>query len=101
MEIDNTVHFHDGKIHTHKNTKAVLNRLAKAKGHLESVQRMIEAGRDCPEVLIQLAAVISALNNTSKIILQDHIKQCIVEAVASGDTQAIDDLNKAISQFIK
>lgn len=87
--------------HIHKNTKVVLNRLSRAAGHLESVKRMVEDGRDCSEVLIQLAAVISALNNTGKIILQDHIEHCIVHAVETGDSKAIEDLNKAIAQFIK
>lgn len=87
--------------HEHKNTKAVLNRLSKASGHLESVRRMVENGRDCSEVLIQLAAVISALNNAGKVILEDHINNCIVDAVESGNQKAIDDLNKVIGQFIR
>ena len=87
--------------HEHQNTKAVLNRLSKALGHLESVKRMVECGRDCNEVLIQLAAVIAALNNAGKVILEDHISNCIVDAVESGDKKAIDDLNKVISRFIK
>ena len=52
--------------HTHTQTKAVLNRLARAIGHLESVKRMVEDGRDCTEVLIQLAAVRSALSGTAR-----------------------------------
>lgn len=62
---------------------------------------MVEDGRDCSEVLIQLSAVIAALNNTGKVILKDHLDHCIVEAVESGDHQAIDNLNKAIDSFIK
>ena len=46
-----------GHTHTHQNTKAVLNRLSRAIGHLESIKRMVEDGRDCSEVLIQLSAV--------------------------------------------
>ena len=96
------IHSHDNTNgHIHQNTKAVLNRLAKAKGHLESVKKMVENDRDCSEVLIQLAAVISALTSTGKVILQEHIKHCLVEAVESGDRQAIEDLNKAINLFIK
>ncbi|MCD8103769.1 MAG: metal-sensing transcriptional repressor [Lachnospiraceae bacterium] len=87
--------------HTHENTKAVLNRLSRAIGHLESVKRMVEDGRDCSEVLIQLSAVKSAINNTGKIILQDHIKHCLVDAVQTGDIQEIEELNRAIEQFIK
>lgn len=90
-----------GHMHSHKNTKAVINRLSRATGHLESVKRMVEEGKDCSEVLIQLSAVIAALNNTGKVILKDHMEHCIVDAVESGDKEAIDNLNKAIDSFIK
>ena len=84
--------------HDHTQTKAVVNRLARAIGHLESVKRMVEDGRDCTEVLVQLAAVRSALNNTAKIILKDHIEHCI--SGAEGDAQALEELNDAIDKFI-
>lgn len=87
--------------HTHENTKAVLNRLSRAIGHLESVKRMVEDGRDCSEVLIQLSTVKAAINNTGKIILQDHIEHCLVDAIQSGDMKEIEELNKAIDRFIK
>jgi len=90
-------HKHD---HVHENTKTVLNRLSRASGHLEAVKRMIEEGRDCSEVLIQLSAVISALKNTGKVILKDHLEHCIVDAIESGDKKAIDNLNKAIDSLI-
>ena len=95
-------HGHDhGHGHVHTNTKAVLNRLSRAIGHLESIKRMIEDERDCSEVLIQLSAVKSAINNTGKIILQDHIEHCIVEAVEHGDRDALKELEKAIERFMK
>lgn len=94
-------HDHGGHTHSHQNTKQVLNRLSRASGHLEAVKRMVEDGKDCSEVLIQLSAVIAALNNTGKVILADHIENCIVDAVESGDKAAIDNLNTAIGRFIK
>lgn len=87
--------------HSHQQTKVVLNRLSRAIGHLQSVRQMVEDGRDCSEVLIQLAAVKAALNNTGKIILKDHIEHCLVDAVEHGNHQAIEDLEKAIDQFMK
>lgn len=87
--------------HTHTETKAVLNRLSRAIGHLESVKRMVENGQDCADVLIQLAAVRSALTSTGKIILKDHIEHCIVDAVQNGDQEPMEQLKKAIEQFIK
>jgi DNA-binding FrmR family transcriptional regulator len=87
--------------HVHTNTKAVLNRLSRAIGHLESIKRMVEDGRDCSDVLIQLSAVKSAINNTGKVILKDHIEHCMVDAVESGDHKAIEELTEAIDRFMK
>ncbi len=87
--------------HVHENQRAVVNRLARAIGHLEKVKRMVEEGTDCSEVLIQLAAVRSALDNTGKVILKDHMRHCMVDAVTAGDQEAIDDLCQAIDKFMK
>ena len=104
MQNHDHIHTHECGIphgHVHENQKAVVNRLARAIGHLEKVKRMVEAGEDCTEVLVQLAAVRSALDNTGKVILKDHIRHCMVDAVAAGDEAAIDDLCGAIEKFMK
>ena len=93
--------------HTHKHThsddekRAVINRLSKASGHLHKVIHMIEDDVDCSEVLVQLAAVKSAINNTGKLILKNHMDHCIVEAVEHNDLKAISALDEAIDKFIK
>ena len=97
-------HTHDhshGHHHDPKQRQAVIHRIARATGHLNAVKKMVEDDRDCSEVLIQLAAVQSALNSVSRIILKDHIEHCIVDAVEENDSEAIDRLNKAIDQMIK
>jgi len=87
--------------HTHTNTKAVINRLSRAIGHLTSVRGMVEQGRDCAEVLIQLAAVRSAINSTCEVILKDHLEHCIVDAVKTGDTKTLDELKHAVELLMK
>lgn len=87
--------------HSHKHTKDVSNRLARAIGHLQKVKDMVDTGEDCSNVLIQLAAVKSALNNTGKLILKDHLEHCIVHAVEEGDEEMLSELNNAIDKFIK
>ena len=62
---------------------------------------MVERGEDCSQVLIQLAAVRSALGSTGKIILKDHIEHCLVDAIETGDKEMVQQLNRAIDQFIK
>ena len=90
------VHAHG---HPHTQTKAVLNRLARAIGHLESVKRMVEDGRDCTEVLVQIAAVRSALSSTAKVILKDHLEHCIADEEHGGADQ-LQALNEAIDKFM-
>ena len=91
----------DQHLHIHENQKAVINRLARAIGHLNKVKRMVEEGYHCADVLVQLAAVRSAIDNTGKVILNDHIRHCMVDAVQLGDESAIDGLCDAIDKFMK
>jgi len=96
-------HAHGFHRHVHSNAekKAIINRLSRAIGHLESIKRMVSSDEDCSQILIQLAAVRSAINNTGKVVLKNHISQCIVEAVEQGDDETIETLNDAIDRFVK
>lgn len=87
--------------HSHKHTKEISDRLARAIGHLQKVRQMVDSGEDCSQVLIQLAAVKSAVNNTGKLILKDHLEHCIVHALEDGDEEMLNELNNAIDKFIK
>jgi len=94
-------HSHYGHVHSPEEQRAVLNRLSRVIGHLESIKRMVEEGRDCTEVLIQLSAVKSAVNNTGREILKSHLNHCIVDAVKHDDMQRLEELNDAIDRFVK
>ena len=87
--------------HVHTNTKAVKNRLARVIGHLHAVERMVNDERDCAEILVQLAAVRSALSNICKMILREHMDHCVIDAIRENDTQSIEELNKAIDLLMK
>jgi CsoR family transcriptional regulator, copper-sensing transcriptional repressor len=87
--------------HTHLN-KSVLNRLARIEGQVKSLRAMVESGRDCSEVLIQVAAARAALDQAGRLILEDHMEHCILEAVEEGRGQeALDDLRVALKRYIK
>ena len=87
--------------HSEEHRREVSNRLARAIGHLQKVKQMVDDDEDCSDVLVQLAAVKSAINNTGKVILKDHMEHCIVHAVEDGYTEMIDELNAAIDKFMK
>ena len=86
--------------HKHEHTKAVLNRMSRAIGHMNAVKKMIEDGRDCSDVLIQLSAIKSEITGVSKVILKDHIDHCIVDAVKENDEDTIEHLKGAIDKLL-
>lgn len=94
-------HDHHQHVHSDAEIKAVVNQLSKIVGHIEALKRMVNRGEDCSQIMIQLAAVRAAINNTGNLVLKNHISHCIVEAVQEGDHQAIEDLNNAIDRFLK
>ena len=87
--------------HDHEHRQKIVNRLSRVIGHLEAIKGMVEADRDCSEVLIQIAAAKSAINNVGREILKEHIDHCIVDAVKEGNQKALSDLNDALDRFMK
>ena len=95
-------HAHDhGHTHDPKEMKKIMNRLARAGGHLKAVQGMIERGEDCADVLIQLAAVRAEIGNAGKALLKEHLEHCIAEAVEEHDHVSILKIEEAIDRFMK
>ena len=80
----------------HENTKAVMNRLSRSIGHLGGIKRMIAEERDCSDVLIQLYAVRAEITAVSKLILKDHIDNCVTSAVKENDEAVITKLKETI-----
>ena len=86
--------------HEHKHTKAVINRLARSAGHLSAVKKMVEEGRDCSEVLIQLSAVKAEIAAAERVILKDHLEHCVADAVLQKDDETLEKLMSAIDRII-
>ena len=87
--------------HPHEETKRVVNRIARAAGHLQAIGKMVEEGRDCAAVLVQLAAVRSAVNGIGKLIINDHLSHCISDAVENGDQEALRRFTDAMNTYLK
>lgn len=86
--------------HSPEHQKRIANRLARAAGHLEKVKWMVEQDQDCAEILIQLAAVRSALTGAGKEIINEHMEHCVKHAIEDGDTAALVEFRKAINMFL-
>lgn len=86
----------------HESCQSVINRLARIEGHVRAIKRMAEEGTPCPDLLVQIAAVRSALNSVGRVILEDHIKSCMVDAVREGDFEgAYRSLEQSLERFIR
>ena len=94
---------HDGHAaHRHQKTKVVADQLARTAGHVASVKRMVEEGRPCPDVLIQLAAVRAAIDRAAKLVLEDHVESCLRGAASNGLADAEwSRLKAALDTFIR
>jgi DNA-binding FrmR family transcriptional regulator len=86
--------------HQHDRT-AVLNRLSRIEGHVGAVKRMVAEDISCPDILVQIAAVRSALNSVGRIILEDHIRNCMMDASQNGDfEEAMKSLKTSLDRFV-
>jgi DNA-binding FrmR family transcriptional regulator len=86
----------------HRKTKAVVNQLSRTAGHLGAVKRMVEEGRPCTDVLIQLAAVRAAVDRVSRLVLEDHVESCLRGAVDQGRADAEwASLKEALDKFVR
>ncbi len=86
---------------THKQRKNVRDRLVRAEGHLHGIIKMIDEEKECPDILIQIAAVRAALEKAGAIILEDHLEHCLIEAVKSGDIEPqLDELKAALQKLL-
>ena len=84
---------------------ACLRRLNRIEGQVRGIERMVDDDRYCIDILTQLGAVSTALESLAVTILDDHVRHCVVDALASGDEQAArektDELLQAVRRFAK
>ena len=79
----------------------IAKRLARVAGHANSLKRLWEEGRECDDMLTQIAAVRAALDQVGKAILEQHIEHCVTKAVKHSEAEeAIRDLKDALDRFV-
>jgi DNA-binding FrmR family transcriptional regulator len=97
-------HGHAGPGYSEDKQK-ILNRLRRIEGQVRGIQRMVDEDRYCIDVLTQLAAVGTALESVGFQVLDDHVRHCVADALASGDEGAArektEELLAAVQRFTK
>ena len=77
--------------------KTLVNRLKRIEGQVRGLQRMIEEGRDCESILIQLAAVRSAIEGVGALVLNNYMKLCIHKETEAELNNSLSSLARSIA----
>lgn len=83
----------------HKKTKEVIDRLSKIEGHVRGIKNMVETGKECENVLMQIAAVQAALRKAANIVFTDHLEHCIYDAPKEDKEEVLEKLKKALERI--
>lgn len=84
-----------------KTQKSVINRLNRIEGQIRGIKNMIEKETYCDDIINQIEASRSALHSVQIILLESHIKNCIVDQIQHGDTDVIEEILKTIKRLTR
>ena len=79
--------------------KKLINRLNRVIGQLGGIKKMVEEDRYCGDILMQVAAVESALQSFGYLVLKEHMETCVVENIQAGNTQIVDEAVELIKKL--
>ena len=94
-------HCHKTKQRTEGEYKKLMNRLNRIEGQIRGIKGMLEKDAYCTDILVQVAAVNSALNSFNKELLAEHIRTCVIEDIKAGKEDTVDDLVDTIKKLMK
>jgi DNA-binding FrmR family transcriptional regulator len=81
--------------------RCLMNRLKRIEGQIRGIEGMVEKDAYCPDILIQVSAVNSALNSFNKALLAQHIRTCVADDIREGKDETIDELVGVIQKIMK
>ncbi|CAH0171409.1 Copper-sensing transcriptional repressor CsoR [Peribacillus sp. Bi96] len=87
--------------HSEAVKKNLTTRLNRIEGQIRGIKGLIEKDTYCDDVITQIAATQSAMNSVAKILLEGHLKNCVVERLNDGDTAVIDEVLITIQKLMK
>ncbi len=88
------------KTRSQKEKQALVTRLNRVEGQVRGIKGMVEKDVYCDDILNQISAVQAALKSISKLILEGHMKSCLIERVQAGDTEVVDELLDTIGKML-
>ena len=90
---------HKNQPREQRQLRLLQNRLKRMAGQLNGISKMLEDNRYCGDILIQVAAVESALQSFGYLVLRDHLETCVVEEIKKGNLQILDEAMELIQKL--
>ncbi len=87
--------------HSDQTKSSLISRLNRIEGQIRGIKGLIEKDTYCDDVLNQIAAAQSALGSVGKLLLEGHMKSCIVERIQAGEHEVIDELLVTVNKLMK
>ncbi|HJV32036.1 MAG TPA: metal-sensitive transcriptional regulator [Bacillales bacterium] len=87
--------------HSNNTKKNLITRLNRVEGQIRGIKGLIEKDTYCDDVITQISATQAALNSVAKILLEGHLKSCVVERIQEGDHEVVDELLTTIQRLMK
>lgn len=88
-------------VHSEESLRSIINRLSRLEGHIRGIKTMVQESRPCPDVLVQIAAVRGAIDRVARLILDEHLTECIARAAEEGNIEVeIKELKAALDRFL-
>ncbi|MCE5169031.1 metal-sensitive transcriptional regulator [Paenibacillus profundus] len=87
--------------HSEKTKKNLITRLNRIEGQIRGVKGLIEKDTYCDDVLNQISSIQAALNGVGKLLLEHHMKSCVIERIQEGDHEVIDEILTTMNKLMK
>ena len=89
------------KERSEKEFRSLMNRLKRIEGQIRGIEGMLEKNAYCPDILIQVSSVTSALNGFNKELLANHLRTCVANDIREGNDETIDELVDVLKKLMK
>ncbi|NJO65196.1 MAG: metal-sensitive transcriptional regulator [Richelia sp. RM2_1_2] len=97
----NHTHSAHPHVHSEESLRKIVNRLSRIEGHIRGIKTMVQQNSPCPDVLLQIAAVRGAVDRVARIVLDEHLTECVARAAKNGNIDVeIEELKAALDRFL-
>ncbi|HQC55091.1 MAG TPA: metal-sensitive transcriptional regulator [Clostridia bacterium] len=85
---------------TNELNKNLITRLNRIEGQVKGIRRMVEENEECEDIMIQILAIQGAIRQVGQKVVMNHLNNCIVESIQTGNLEEVQKFSKILDKFI-